>query len=76
MRQLTLVDMQEGFPQLARKQRLGQIPEELLDHVGHVVRRLVLVAHVIRTELTLLPQSLNPRLHTRFTEQTHLKDKQ
>lgn len=34
---LTLVNMQEGFSELAGQQRLGQVSEELFDHVGHVV---------------------------------------
>lgn len=42
---LTLVNVQEGLAKLAGQQRLGQIPEELLHHVGHVVRRLILVSH-------------------------------
>lgn len=73
MRPLTLVDVQEGLAQLAGQQRLRQISEELLHHVGHVVRRLVLIAHRVRRELALLPQRLDARLHARLAEQSHLR---
>lgn len=71
-RPLTLVNVQEGLAKLAGQQRLGQIPEELLHHVGHVVRRLVLVGHRVRRELALLPQRLDAGLHARFAKQSHL----
>lgn len=38
MRRLTLIYVEEGFSQLACQQRLGQVPEELFDHVSNVVR--------------------------------------
>lgn len=72
-RPLTLVNVQEGLAKLAGQQRLGQIPEELLHHVSHVVRRLVLVGDRVRRELALLPQRLDARLHARLAKQSHLR---
>lgn len=72
---LTLVDMEEGLPQLAGEQRLRQIPEELLHHVGHIIGRLILIVHIVWRTLIHVPQSLNPRLHPRLTKETHLEAK-
>ena len=69
---LTLVYMEESLGQLAGEQWLWKVPEELLDHVGHVVGRLVLVAHEVRRRLALLPQGLDTRLHARLPEQPDL----
>ena len=67
--------MEEGLGQLAGEQWLGKVPEELLDHVGHVVGRLVLVAHEVRGRLALLPQGLDTRLHPGLPEQADLRVK-
>lgn len=72
---LTLVDVEEGFAQLAGEQRLGKIPEKLLHHVRHVIGGLVLVVHIVRRSLIHLPESLNSRLHPRFAKETHLQAK-
>lgn len=71
---LTLVNMEEGFSQFAGEQRLGKISEELLDHVGHVVGRLVLVIHVLRRVLVHLPESLDARFDSGLAEETHLEN--
>lgn len=60
---LTLVDVEEGLAELAAEQGLGQVAEELLHHVRHVVSRLVLVADVLGEALVHLPQGVDPRLH-------------
>lgn len=65
--------MQERFPQLAREQRLRQVSEELFDHVGHVVGRLVLIVYGVRAQLTLLSQGLDTGLDARFPEQSNLR---
>lgn len=67
--------MEEGLAQLAGEQRLWQIPEKLLHHVCHVVRRLLFVVDVVRRSLVHLPESLNSRLHARFAKETHLQVK-
>ncbi|TNN54099.1 hypothetical protein EYF80_035720 [Liparis tanakae] len=63
----------DGLQPLLLWDRLRQVSEELFDHVGHVVRRLVLVAHGVGGQLTLLPQSLDTGLHAGFAEQSHLR---
>lgn len=70
---LTLVYVKKGFSHLAGEERFRQISEELFNHVGHVIRRLVLVADVFRRAFTHLPQSMNARLHARFAEKADLK---
>ena len=66
--------MEEGLSQLAGQQRFREVSEELLDHVGHIVGRLVLVVDVVRGVLSHLSQSLDPRLHPRLTKQAHLEN--
>ena len=72
---LTLIDGDENLGDLVREQHLWQLPEVLFDHVGHVVR-LVLVERqgiVAAGCLTDLANLLDPRANTRLTEQTHLR---
>ena len=51
---LTLIDVEKGLAELVGEQGLGEVPEELLHHVRHVVGRLVLVADVLREVLVHL----------------------
>lgn len=69
---LTLVDVQEGVAQPAAENRFRQVPEVLLDQVGHVEGRLVIKGDAIRVGLHPLPQHLNAGLDARLPEQTHL----
>lgn len=61
---LTLVDLQEGVRQLAGEDGLRQVTEILLQQVSHVIRRLPLVADVVRAGFVHVPEHLNPGLHT------------
>lgn len=73
---LTLVDLEEGLRQLAGEQRLGQIPEVLLQHVCHVVGRLALVVDpspVGAAGFVHLAESLDARLDSRLPEESHLE---
>lgn len=51
---LTLIDVEEGVAELVGEERLREVAEELLHHVSHVVRGLVLVADVLREVLVHL----------------------
>lgn len=64
--------MEEGFTQFTGQQRLRQISEELFHHIGHVVRRLVLVVNIVRRTFIHLSEGLDARLHTRLAKKTHL----
>lgn len=69
---LTLIDVKEGLPQLAREKRLRKVSEKLLHHVGHIIGRLVLVVDVFWGALIHLPQSQNPGFYSRLPEQPNL----
>lgn len=69
---LTLIYVEEGLSEFAGEQWLRKVSEKLLHHVGHVVRTLILVVYTFWRTLAHLSQSLDPRLHPRLTEKTHL----
>lgn len=71
---LTLVDVQEGLAQPAGEDRLGQVSEVLLHHVGHVERGLAVVGDAVRIRLHQVTQVLDTRLHPRLPEKTHLRE--
>lgn len=72
-KRLTLVDVEESLPKFAGEQRLRQISEKLLHHVGHIVGRLILVVHIVWRALIHLPESLDSGLHPWLTKETHLQ---
>lgn len=75
---LTLIYLEEGLRQLAGEQGFWQISEVLLQHVGHVVSRLALVADsspICATRLVHLTKSLDTRFNARFSEKTNLDGK-
>lgn len=71
-RRLTLVDLQKSGGELASEDRLGQVPEILLQEVSHIVGRLALVADIVGGGLVHLAKVLDPGLHPRLAEDAHL----
>ncbi len=67
--------MKEGFTQFAGQKWLRQIPEELFDHVSHIVCRLVFIVDIIWRILIHLSESLDTRLHSRLAKETHLRNR-
>lgn len=65
--------MEEGLSEFAGKQRLRKVSEKLLHHVSYVVCTLILIAYTFWRTLAHLSQSLDPRLHPRLTEKSHLR---
>lgn len=65
--------MEEGLSEFAGKQWLWKISEKLLHHVSYIIRTLILIVHTFWRSLTHLSQSLDPRLHPRLTEKSHLE---
>lgn len=51
---LTLIDVEEGLAELVGEKGLREVPEELFYHIRHVIRRLVLVADILREVLVHL----------------------
>lgn len=64
--------MQESVAEPAAENRFGQVPEVLLDQVGHVEGRLVVKGDAVRVRLHPLAQDLDAGLDARLPEQTHL----
>lgn len=64
--------MQEGVAQPAAENRFGQVPEILLDQVGHVEGRLVVKGDTVRVQIHPVTQHLDAGFIARLPEQTHL----
>jgi len=69
---LTLVNVEEGFTQFTGQKWLRKIPEELFDHISHIIRRLVFIVDIIWRTLIHLSESLDTRLHSRLAKKAHL----
>lgn len=69
-----MVDVQEGLAELAGEDGFRQVSEVLLHHVGHVEGRLAVVRDAAGVRLHQLAEILDPRLHPRLPEETHLPE--